>query len=157
MTISPQTPLLVFFPLSRQAASITVRCLAICNPVIQPCSIRRPSLSFRRHAKLFVPGFWVLYSLFVSCGLRNQRAVFLFPATAVDVHGRSMGRMVSVFTSVASSRHTEETGNIRPFFTFTRCPSSALLSPFLGEGSPTDVDYRKKGTLILTSRLEDLV
>ena len=28
---------------------------------------------------------------------------------------------------------------------------------FLGEGSPTKVDYRKKGTLILTSLLEDLV
>ena len=29
--------------------------------------------------------------------------------------------------------------------------------PFLGEGSPTEIDYRKKGTLILTSLLEDLV
>ena len=29
--------------------------------------------------------------------------------------------------------------------------------PFLGEGSPTKIDYRKKGTLILTSLLEDLV
>ena len=28
--------------------------------------------------------------------------------------------------------------------------------PFLGEGSPTQIDYRKKGTLILTSPLEDL-
>ena len=28
--------------------------------------------------------------------------------------------------------------------------------PFLGEGSPTKIDYRKKGTLILTSLLEDL-
>ena len=26
----------------------------------------------------------------------------------------------------------------------------------LGEGSPTKIDYRKKGTLILTSLLEDL-
>ena len=33
---------------------------------------------------------------------------------------------------------------------------SALLSPFLGEGSPTKID-RQKGTLILASRLEDLV
>ena len=39
--------------------------------------------------------------------------------------------------------------------TTTRSPSSALL-PFLGEGSPTKIDYRKKGTLILTSPLEDL-
>ena len=37
-----------------------------------------------------------------------------------------------------------------------RSPSSALLSPFLGEGSPTKIDYRKRGTLILTSLLEDL-
>ena len=35
--------------------------------------------------------------------------------------------------------------------------SSALLSPFLGEGSPTKIDYRKKGTLVLTSLLEDLL
>ena len=28
--------------------------------------------------------------------------------------------------------------------------------PFVGEGSPTKIDYKKKGTLILTSLLEDL-
>ena len=28
--------------------------------------------------------------------------------------------------------------------------------PFWGEGSPTKIDYRKKGTLILTSLLQDL-
>ena len=28
--------------------------------------------------------------------------------------------------------------------------------PCLGEGSPTKIDYRKKGTLILTSLLQDL-
>ena len=28
--------------------------------------------------------------------------------------------------------------------------------PFLGEGSPTKIDYGKKGTRILTSLLEDL-
>ena len=27
--------------------------------------------------------------------------------------------------------------------------------PFLGEGSPAKIDYRKKGTLILASLLED--
>ena len=36
-----------------------------------------------------------------------------------------------------------------------------MLPPFcqfcLGEGSPTKIDYRQKGTLILTSLLEDLV
>ena len=37
-----------------------------------------------------------------------------------------------------------------------RSPSSALSHPFLGEGSPTKIDYRKKGTRILTSLLEDL-
>ena len=36
----------------------------------------------------------------------------------------------------------------------TRSPSSALL--FWGEGSPTKIDYSKKGTLVLTSLLEDL-
>ena len=28
--------------------------------------------------------------------------------------------------------------------------------PFVGEGSPTKIDYRQKGTLSLTSLLEDL-
>ena len=36
---------------------------------------------------------------------------------------------------------------------YARSPSSALY-PFLGEGSPTKIDYRKKGSLILTSLLE---
>ena len=36
----------------------------------------------------------------------------------------------------------------------TRSPSWVPLYPFLGEGSPK-IDYRKKGTLILTSLLED--
>ena len=31
-----------------------------------------------------------------------------------------------------------------------------LVYPFLGEGSPTKIDYRTKGALILTSLLEDL-
>ena len=34
---------------------------------------------------------------------------------------------------------------------------SPFLTPFFGEGSPPKIDYRKKGTLILTSPLEDLV
>ena len=39
----------------------------------------------------------------------------------------------------------------------TRSPSSAVSHPFFGwEGSPTKIDYRKKGTLVLTSLLEDL-
>ena len=36
-------------------------------------------------------------------------------------------------------------------------PAIGALSLFWGEGSPTKVDYRKKGILILTSLLEDLV
>ena len=36
-------------------------------------------------------------------------------------------------------------------------PSSALFTLFLGEGSPTKIDYRRKGAPILTSLLEDLV
>ena len=31
-----------------------------------------------------------------------------------------------------------------------------FLTPVLGEGSPTKIDYGKKGTLVLTSLLEDL-
>ena len=43
---------------------------------------------------------------------------------------------------------------------FTRSPTSALVPTFLGEGSPTKIDYRKKkvgALIILTSVLEDLV
>ena len=37
-------------------------------------------------------------------------------------------------------------------------PVGGLFTPFLGEGSPTKIDYRKiKGTHILTPLLEDLV
>ena len=46
-----------------------------------------------------------------------------------------------------------------PLFTlvyYTRSPVVPFY-PFLGEGSPTKIDYRKKGTLIPTSLLEDLV
>ena len=35
-------------------------------------------------------------------------------------------------------------------------PPVVLFYPFWGEGSPTKTDYRKKGTLILSSLLEDL-
>ena len=39
----------------------------------------------------------------------------------------------------------------------SRSPSSALKTVFFGwEGSPTNIDDRRKGTLILTSLLEDL-
>ena len=43
--------------------------------------------------------------------------------------------------------------------TYSRSPhsSSALLPTFWGEGSPTKNYCRAKGTLILTSLLEDLV
>ena len=41
--------------------------------------------------------------------------------------------------------------------TTTRSPSSALLSRFLGEGSPSKIDKTEKmGALFLTSLLEDL-
>ena len=36
-------------------------------------------------------------------------------------------------------------------------PPVVPFYPFLREGSPTKIDYRKMGTLILTSLLEDLV
>ena len=36
-------------------------------------------------------------------------------------------------------------------------PVVPFSTPFLREGSPTKIDYRKKGTLILASLLEDLV
>ena len=37
-----------------------------------------------------------------------------------------------------------------------RSPVVPFLTPFLGEGSPTEIDYGKKGTLILSFPLEDL-
>ena len=36
-------------------------------------------------------------------------------------------------------------------------PPVVPFYPFWGEGSPTKIDYRKKGTLILSSLVEDLV
>ena len=45
----------------------------------------------------------------------------------------------------------------RQLFILSGSPSFALLPTFLGEGSPTKIDYRHRGTLILTSLLEDLV
>ena len=36
-------------------------------------------------------------------------------------------------------------------------PPVVPFYPFWGEGSPTKIDYSKKGTLIRTSLLEDLV
>ena len=38
----------------------------------------------------------------------------------------------------------------------TRSPSSALSHPLFGGGSPTKIDYSKKGTLLLSSLLQDL-
>ena len=54
---------------------------------------------------------------------------------------------------------TQQRGKEREGFgpVLSRCPSSALSHPFLGEGSPSKIDYRKKSTLILTSLLEELV
>ena len=51
------------------------------------------------------------------------------------------------------------TVGIQPLsFRFSNSRSSSTLSPtFFGEGSATNIDYRKKGTLILASLLEDLV
>ena len=57
-----------------------------------------------------------------------------------------MPRSCSVFAYFAG---------VGPFSFPTRSPSGVLL-PFLGEGSPTNIDYRKTGILILTSLLEDL-
>ena len=36
-------------------------------------------------------------------------------------------------------------------------PPVVPFYPFSGEGSPTKIDYERKGSLILTSLLEDLV
>ena len=44
----------------------------------------------------------------------------------------------------------------RPRERMARFPGSALLPTILGEGSPTKIDYRKKGTPVLASLLEDL-
>ena len=41
-------------------------------------------------------------------------------------------------------------------FYIVRCPSSSFVFGWEGE-PPSTVDYRKKGTLILSSLLEDLV
>ena len=47
-------------------------------------------------------------------------------------------------------------GGQKPSLIHRLGPASIALVPFFG-GSPTKIDYRKKGTLILTSLLADLV
>ena len=68
----------------------------------------------------------------------------LLPA---DLGGNSGNEVLSLEES-AGTRLGESTQS--------RSPCSAHSHPLLGEGSPTKIDYRKKGTLILTSLLEDL-
>ena len=67
----------------------------------------------------------------------NPNLDFVHPQVSWKVHGLTRG--------------TVEGGG-------TTCTGSSALLPFLfwGEGSPTKIGYRKKGTLILTSLLEDL-
>ena len=59
-------------------------------------------------------------------------------------------------SKVQDAAHERNLGEGGMVLVSTRSPSSALLPTFLGEGSPTKIDCRKKGTLILTSLLEDL-
>ena len=52
-------------------------------------------------------------------------------------------------------RSSEHLAKIK--FAFGGClgpPVVPFLTPFLREGSPTKTDYRKKGTLVLTSLLD---
>ena len=48
-------------------------------------------------------------------------------------------------------------GGISMAFAGAPLPPVVPFYPFSGEGSPTKIDYSKKGTLILTSPLEDLI
>ena len=45
----------------------------------------------------------------------------------------------------------------KPEAVLAKLASSALLPTVVKKGSPTTINYRKKGALILTSPLEDLV
>ena len=64
-----------------------------------------------------------------------------------SVFPRSKSKSASGSVGLAKSFHAQQPGppGLRPF-----------TVSFLGEGSPTKLDYRKQGTLILTSPLEDL-
>ena len=59
------------------------------------------------------------------------------------------------------SRHLPASRPVRflVFLPAAVCKTTRVVPfyPFLGEGSPTKLDCRKKGTLILTSLLEDLI
>ena len=60
---------------------------------------------------------------------------------------------------MCQKRGVPENGGFRLGFPLNQPPLGppvVAFYPFLGEGSPTKLDYRKRGTLILTSLLEDL-
>ena len=67
-----------------------------------------------------------------------------------NLWGRQVHEPLGGISEVHEPKQTELYSSCLP-----RPLSSALL-PFFGEGSPTKIDYRKKGSLILTSLLEDL-
>ena len=88
------------------------------------------------------------------------------PLTQETGPGRGRNLLSSVMVHLSSARDRLQAdqsagapagegtcGGLQDQVSSSRSPSS----PFLGEGSPTKIDYRKKGTLILTSLLEDLV
>ena len=60
---------------------------------------------------------------------------------------------VRVLSSMSDSPSSWTLVSVWVWLPFSRSLSSALLPTFWEEGSPTKIDYRKDGTLILTSLL----
>ena len=88
----------------------------------------------------------------------------LRPGTEQDqIHALAQRDVLTKSGSLTSVVPSESTGFDRLVFPGWVPVWSRLAPPvvpfcrFLGEGSPTKIDYRKKGALILTSLLEDLV
>ena len=116
------------------------------------------ALLFRR--RIFVRGpFWGM----VSDGSPHREAEP--PTVSADAPGRSSRGLRARAGAALAGSHLAGPGgvyNARKFGAgraVVWSPSSGLSHRFFfgWEGSPTKVDYRKKGTLIPTSLLEDLV
>ena len=117
------------------------------NQEIQPLCFHFFSFPFLFGAELFVSAeaFWRL----------------LFPASPremkkLELDARLRELFKLAFTQAGQRWLVWQQYNM-PLAEMTRSPSSALLWFFFGwEGSPSKTNYTKKGTLILTSLLEEL-
>ena len=90
--------------------------------------------------------------------LESALALVQFPVCSarrarLDCHKPMSGKVLPMVGNLSTHATRRYPGSHS--CTYPRSPSSALLPfLFLGEGSPTKIDYRKSGTLTLTSPLD---